>query len=120
MIGPMLHAWKDFVMWIRETYPVQEEFKFMYGKKYGWALRFRIKGKLLISLYPTQRGFTAQVILNQAALRQVRRIPLSETVQQVLAKARPYPEGKWLFIPVASETELLDIKRLLVLKDESS
>ena len=59
-IGPMLQAWQALVQFIRENYRVQEDFKFMYGEKYGWALRFRTSGKLLTSLYPARKGFTVQ------------------------------------------------------------
>ncbi len=42
-IGPRLSLWQELIQFIRETYPVQEDFKFLYGKKYGWAWRFRVK-----------------------------------------------------------------------------
>jgi hypothetical protein len=115
-IGPMLPAWQVLVRFIRENYRVQEDFKFMYGEKYGWALRFRISGKLLTSLYPTENGFTAQVILNPAAIERVQRMRLSKNARQAIAKAHPYPEGRWLFVPIESENDIRDIQRLLVLK----
>jgi hypothetical protein len=115
-IGPMLQAWQGLVQFIRENYPVQEDFKFMYGEKYGWASRFRTSGKLLTSLYPTQNGFTAQVILNPAAIEQAQRMKLGKNARQAIAKAHPYPEGRWLFVPIESENDIRDIRRLLVLK----
>lgn len=118
-IGPMLRVWQVLVKFIRENYAVQEDFKFLYGKKYGWALRFRINGKLLTSLYPTQNGFTAQVNLSPAAIEQAQRMKLGKNVQQVIAKAHPYPEGRWLFIPVESENDIRDIRRLLALRGET-
>jgi hypothetical protein len=39
-------------------------------------------------------------------------------VQQVIEKAHPYPEGRWLFVPVESETDIRDIKQLLSLRSE--
>jgi hypothetical protein len=118
-IGPMLSAWQSLVKFIRENYAVQEDFKFLYGKKYGWALRFRISGKLLTSLYPTQSGFTAQVNLNPAAIKQAQRMKLGKNVQQAIAKAHPYPEGRWLFVPVESKKDVRDIQRLLALRSET-
>ena len=38
-IGPKLPVWEELVRFIREHYPSDEDFKFLYGKKYGWALR---------------------------------------------------------------------------------
>ena len=115
-IGPKLSIWQKLVRFVREKYPIQEDFKFLYGKNYGWALRFRIKGKLLISLYPAEGGFTAQVNLSSEAIEKAQRMKLGKNVQQAIARAHPYPEGRWLFIPVESEKDLRDIQRLLALR----
>ncbi len=115
-IGPMVKAWEALAQHLRDTYPVQEDFKFMYGKKYGWALRFRVKGALLTSLYPVPRGFTVQVILKPAALEEAQRLALGENTRLAIAKAHPYPEGKWLFIRIESKSDVQDIQKLLVLK----
>jgi hypothetical protein len=117
-IGLRLPLWHALVHFVREQYPVQEDFKFLYGKNYGWALRFRIKGKLLVSLYPTQGGFTAQVNLSSDAIEKAQRMKLSKNVQQAIARAHPYPEGRWLFIAVESEKDLRDIQRLVALRVE--
>jgi hypothetical protein len=115
-IGPQLSAWQELIRFIRDNYPSDEDFKFLYGKKYGWALRFRIRGTLLTSLYPTQGGFTAQINLDQAAIEQVQRMKLGENVQQAIAQATPYPEGRWLFIAIESEADLRDVQQLLALR----
>jgi hypothetical protein len=33
-VGPRLPIWQELICFIREKYPVQEDFKFMYGKNY--------------------------------------------------------------------------------------
>jgi hypothetical protein len=119
VIGPKLSAWQELIQFIREHYPSVEDFKFLYGKKYGWALRFRIRGKLLTSLYPTAEGFTVQINLSQAAIEQAQRMKLGEKVQEAIARAAPYPEGRWLFIPVRSADDLGDIQQLLALRVET-
>ena len=117
-IGPMFPLWKELVQFIRDNYPVKEDFKYLYGKKYGWALRFRIKGKLLTSLYPAQNYFTVQIILSLEAIEKAKLMNLNKNVQQAIEKAHPYLEGRWLFVPVESEIETLDIKHLLSLRSE--
>jgi len=37
-------------------------------------------------------------------------------VRKIIEAAKPYPEGCWLFIPVGSEADLRDVKRLLTAK----
>jgi hypothetical protein len=83
-IGPVLPVWGKLVQFIRDSYPVQEDFKYLYGKKYGWALRFRIKGKLLTSLYPAQRHFIVQVILSPETIEKTKLMKLSKKVQRVI------------------------------------
>ena len=39
-------------------------------------------------------------------------------VQLAIERAHPYPEGRWLFIPVESENDLQDIRQLLALRAE--
>ncbi len=40
--------------------------------------------------------------------------------QEAIAKATPYPEGRWLFIPVQSKDDIHDIKKLLDLRIETT
>ena len=116
VLGATVQSWQALIQQIRTTYDGQEDFKFCYGKRYGWALRFRVKGGLLTALYPNRNSFTAQVILSRIALRKAQTLKLGNGVRQAIAKAKPYPEGKWLFIPVQSEQDLLDVRHLLELK----
>lgn len=116
VIGPQLAAWHALIAFIRENYPADEDFTFLYGKTYGWALRFRIRSKLLTSLYPAAGGFTVQINLSPAAVEQAEQMQLGEHVQQAIARAKPYPEGRWLFIPVMSAADLHAVQQLLALR----
>ena len=118
-IGPKLPLWEELIQHIRENYPTEEDFKFLYGKKYGWALRFRVRRQLLTSLYPTAGGFTAQVNLSPEAVEQALAMPPGKNVRDAIDRAHPYPEGQWLFIPVESADDVEDVKRLLVLRAET-
>jgi hypothetical protein len=115
-IGARLPIWQQLIDFIRDNYPVQQDFNFLYGKNYGCAWRFRIRDRLLTSLYPGSGGFTAQVILSPQAIEQARGLKLGNNVQQAIARAKPYPEGRWLFIPVDTEQDLEDIRQLLTLR----
>jgi hypothetical protein len=119
VIGPKLSVWQELGQFIRQRYPSDEDFKFLYGKKYGWALRFRIRGKLLTSLYPTEGGVTVQINLSPEAIEQAQGMKLGEHAQEAIARANPYPEGRWLFIPVESADDIRDIQQLLALRVET-
>ena len=117
-IDPRISLWEALIDFIRNKYPVQEDFKFLYGKNYGWARRFRIKGQLLTSLYPVEGGFTAQINLSPTAIEKAQNMKLGKNVQMAIERAHPYPEGRWLFIPVESEKDIQDVQRLLALRVE--
>jgi len=115
-LGATLQLWQASVQHIRATYRGREDFRFCYGKQYGWALVFRVKGSLLTALYPARNSFTVQVILNGAALEKAQALKLGNGVRQAMTRAKPYLEGKWLFVPVQSERDLGDVQQLLSLK----
>jgi len=117
-LGSSTSNWNSILEEIRKSSKVQEDFKFMYGKKYGWAVRFRLTGKLLTSLYPNLNYFVAQIILNSNQLLGIKNVRLHESAQRAIEDANLYPEGKWLFIPVKTAVDLQDVRQLLKLKKE--
>jgi hypothetical protein len=102
-----------------DNYRLKSDFAF-YGKNYGWALRFRKGGKALLSLYPGQDSFTAQIIVSEAQVEKALSSGLGKKATKIIEEAHPYPEGRWLFIKVESEQDLNDIKQLLIVKSKQS
>ncbi|MHB1319933.1 MAG: DUF3788 family protein [Anaerolineae bacterium] len=117
-IGPLLPLWDALVARIRETYVCDEDWKFLYGKSYGWGLRFRSKRELLANLYPTEGGLTIQINLSPDGVEQARALAVGPGVPLAIERAKPYPEGRWLFIPVTSEADLRDAEAILALRAE--
>jgi hypothetical protein len=115
----MLPAWNDLIQYIRTNYPSDEDLKFMYGKNYGWAWRFRIRGKLLTSVYPTHEGFTVQINLSPHTVEKAQHMELGNNVQGAIARVFPHPEGCWVFVPVGLADDIGDIHKLLALRVES-
>jgi hypothetical protein len=116
-IGSKQPLWESLTGFIADSHKLKSDFAF-YGKNYGWALRFRKGGKALLSLYPSQESFTAQVILSQEQVDEALSSGLSKKAIKIIEDARPYPEGRWLFIKVESEQDLNDIKKLLTVKSQ--
>ena len=46
----------------------EQNLKYLYGRQYGWAMQFRIKGKPTIALFPNEGYFVALIILNAGQL----------------------------------------------------
>jgi len=118
-VGSRIQLWDHLIQTVQKQYPVQQDFKFLYGKNYGWAVRFRIKGQLLTSLFPTQGGFVAQVNLSPDDIRKVLALKMSRNIQQAIERAHPYPEGRWLFIPIETKEDMRDVQRLVELRAHS-
>ncbi len=117
--GSKVPLWEELIRFIREQYPSDEDFTFLYGKQYGWARRFRIRKQLLTSLYPAEGGFKVQVNLSPEAVEQALAMQPGQNVREAIARAHPYPEGRWVFIPIDSAEDAQDIKRLLALRVET-
>lgn len=118
VIGTKVALWNQLSQWMHESLSAQQDLKYMYGKKYGWARRFSMGNALLSAFYPRQDGFTVQIILNRAALKQAVRLKLGKSAKEAIDRAHPYAEGKWLFISVESERDAEDVRQLLQLKME--
>ncbi|OQA22435.1 MAG: hypothetical protein BWY63_00840 [Chloroflexi bacterium ADurb.Bin360] len=118
-VGPKVHLWKQLLQVLRSQYRVIEDFKYLYGKRYGWALRFRVKSQLLVSLFPTQGGFVAQVNLGPEDIEQALALNPSDNIQKAIERANPYPEGRWLFISIETEEDLRDVQRLVEMRARS-
>ena len=115
MLGSQWEAWLEFNQFVINSYACTGEFKF-YGKNYGWAVRYRKTGKALLSVYPAQAGFTIQIILSEGEIVQARQNGLEQVGLRAIDAANPYPEGRWLFIPIKSDRDLQDIKMMLAIK----
>lgn len=115
-VGPRLGLWQAMMAYLDETYAADKSLEYLYGKGYGWAWRFRVRRQVLVSLYPTDGGFTAQVNLSPKAVDEALEMELGENVKQVISRAKPAPEGRWLFIPMESEQDLVDLKTLIGLR----
>lgn len=116
IIGDLLPLWEDLIQSIHEEFAPIGDFKFLYGKNYGWGWRFRTKGRLLAILYPAEGRFVVQIILSQTAIDSVLSMDFGKNVRQAIHKATPYKEGRWLFVPVECKEDLLEVKRLLDIK----
>ena len=108
--------WNSLIEHVRRNHEVREEFKYLYGKKYGWGLQFRVRGKLLLSLYPNEGYFVAQIILGPGDLKVAAGLNLHENAREAIDTANLYAEGKWLFIRIDGVNDLNDTIELLKTK----
>jgi hypothetical protein len=114
-LGECFPLWEGMLQFIEDTYQLRVEFSYG-GKNYGWNLWYRPGGKALVSLYPQENSFVAQVVLGKDQLEKALGLSLGEKVGKMVQETPLLHDGKWLFISVNSQTDLQDVQRLLLVK----
>ncbi|MBN1135172.1 MAG: DUF3788 domain-containing protein [Anaerolineae bacterium] len=114
-MGSAAPLWDRLVQFIADTYQMPGEWSFG-GKKYGWNLWYRKSGKSLTSLYPQQGHLVAQVVLGREEGERALALSLGDHVGGMLRGTPLLHDGRWLFIPVTTETDAADVEQLLLVK----
>ena len=115
-LGAAWPLWDEITRFLAEVYPeIPTELSYG-GKKYGWNLWYRKSGKSLLSLYPQEGYVVAQIVLGNAQVAQALALELGEAVGTLLRETPQFHDGRWLFIPVCTERDAADVKRLLQVK----
>jgi hypothetical protein len=104
--------WDDLRGFIEDNYKISGELKF-YGKNFGWAVRYRKSGRVLVSMYPGTDEFTVQIILNGKEVEKAMELSLEPDTMKVIGETEPISEGKWIYLNVTSETGLRDVEDLI-------
>ena len=115
-LGDAWGAWDRLTRYLAETYPeIPPELSYG-GKKYGWNLWYRKSGKSLLSLFPNEGYFVAQIVLGSAQVEQALSLELGENVGSLLRQTPQLHDGRWLYIQASTEQDVGDIQQLLRLK----
>lgn len=116
VLGRASAAWDDLVAHLADTYGFKGASRYMYGDRYGWALRFDHAGRLILAMYPNRGRLTVQIILNRAQVNAAEAMRLPARVVAALKAAKPYPRERWLFIPVTSRASVRELHTVIALK----
>ena len=114
-LGASFPLWEELLQFLEDTYQMRVEFSYG-GKNYGWNLWYRPSGKSLVSLYPQEKSFVAQVVLGKDQVEKALELSLGETVKITVRETPQFHDGKWLFIPITTETDVQDVEQLLLVK----
>jgi hypothetical protein len=114
-LGIALPLWSRLVDFIASNYSMIGDMTYG-GKNYGWNLWYRKSGKSLLSLYPQESTFIAQVVLGREQLEKALTLTLGENVGRVLKETPSLHDGRWLFIKIECETDVKDVEQLLLVK----
>jgi len=115
-LGKACDAWDEMEAHLSDAYGLKGSLHFLYGRRYGWALRFERAGKLALAMYPNHNRITVQVILGRAQVAQATGIRLPSRVLKALSSSKPYPNERWLFVALSSRQGAREMRSLLKLK----
>lgn len=116
VLGSSIDAWDALAAWVESTYGVAGE-PIHFGRDSGWSIRFRRSGRSLLTLTPMADGSVrALVVIGPSAWARVADVELSAEVRSAWDAARPYPDGRWLWLPLTRAAVVEDVERLVALK----
>lgn len=115
-LGSCFPLWKRLTTFIEKSYRIEGTWSTWGPAKSGWNLRYRRKGKSLTALHPQQEQILAQIVLGKAQAERALQLELGEKISRMLQGAPQLRDGRWLFIPVTSESDAKDVEKLLLAK----
>jgi hypothetical protein len=114
-LGAKRALWEQLTQFIWDNYQMRGDLSYG-GKNYGWNLWYRKSGKSLLTLYPNQGYFVAQIVLGREQVEQALALKLGKNVQTLLVETPQLHDGRWLFIKVKTGRDVKDIQQLLQIK----
>jgi hypothetical protein len=114
-LGSVGVIWQELVDWFAEQKVVDQEWKSS-GKKYGWSLRLEVKKRNIIYLSPCEGCFRVALIFGDKAVAAARESILAASTLKLLDEAPRYPEGTGLRLMVKSAKDLVEIRKLALIK----
>ena len=113
-IGKRLSLWLDIHKFIDENYDFTQELVF-FTKKYGWAIRYKRKGRTMSYFFPEEEAYSALIILGRNEFEEVTLIKdkLNEEVKAIFDSTEQLHDGRWLWIRILTKSDVESLKVLL-------
>lgn len=117
MLGRSYAAWAALTTFVQVRLRVREEWSVAAS---GWTLRLRKGGRSLLTLSTGVRQARAQFVVPPSRLEEAKALPLAPSTRALIRRARPYPDGRWITLPVRSLKDIADLKTLVLFKAQGS
>lgn len=114
MVGSTAPLLIDLMRFIEDTYQIEGDYK--YSTKNGWAIFYRESGRSLCYLSLRGGDFTVTVVIGATLKDSFKNLSLSKNAKDLFNKAKQFHDGKWLHFDVKNQSDLKDIKTLLLFK----
>lgn len=112
-----IKLWQSFVSYIEDKYSLDKYIKFG-GKNYGWALQYKQGKRTIVSIYPERKAFTILFTFGGKELEKLenKKDEIIKSTYELIKNTKQYHDGKWVWLRVASKSELDDSLLLLNIK----
>ena len=108
--------WRRLAEWLTLTYGLDPEVLWS-GADDGWVARYRRSGASLTTLMPQAAGTVrALVVVGPKAWPVVHELALSPGTRAAWDAAKPYPDGRWLWLSVDDDAVEADVRALVACK----
>ncbi len=108
--------WKELKDFIIDNFPIiSEEWKH-YGAKSGWVKKVFSKKRNLMFFTPKDGYFRVAMVFGEKALKVIQDSDLPRSIIEELTNARKYAEGRAIRIETKSESDIENLKKLLIIK----
>jgi Protein of unknown function (DUF3788) len=115
VLGRGRSHWDALAEFMTKTYKARSDFTF-YGRSFGWAVTYRKAGRSLLALFPAKGTLTALVVLGHTEVGWAHEVRLSEAVRTIIEGAPEFKEGRWLFVPVRTKKDVVEVEKLVLAK----
>jgi len=104
-LGAADPLWRRFTRSVRVSCgPLVDEWSF--SKAFGWTLRLKQPGRVLVYLTPCESGFLASFALGEKACLAARDAKIPAVMLSIIDAAPRYSEGRGVRIPVRTISDL--------------
>jgi len=114
-LGSTAAVWKQLVDWLAQQGFEDQEWKSV-SLKYGWGLRMKLKKRTIVYLGPCDGCLRVAFVLGDRAVAAARKSDLSKSTLQLLDEAPRYAEGTGLRLMVKASEDLVDVRKLALIK----
>lgn len=110
--GEVGSAWMEIDTYLTEEKNVKSGIRFPYGKKYGWSVKYSVKGKLFCDIFAEANACTIMIRLTNEEMNTLNN-DMSAYGKQVIAQCYPCGEGGWLYYRIIEKAQLDDVYKIL-------
>ena len=114
LVGEKKKLLKELAEWMHENYKIDDEFKFY--KKHGWTLFWRKSGKSLAIVGIKDNDFEVTVVIGASLEEKIKEAGVSQKTLKMFSEAKQYFDGRWLNYKNIKESDIEDVKKLIVIK----